>query len=240
MDNWKREIYRHYSSLFGRSIKRESYSAFYPYGRKIIEKCFPKKGKEIQILDLGCGIGGFIKVFLDAGYTNVEGVDVSEESVSMAHTYGLFQVKQGDIFAELNLRKENSYDVILFLDVIEHFKRKEILSLMKSAFEKLRPGGRVILHVPNAEGVFGSKIRYSDITHEMAFTANSLTQITRFAGFSEFSCFEDKPIIHGLTSFFRRCIWEVGTISFRLLHASESGLFSVRLSQNILFIAIKH
>jgi SAM-dependent methyltransferase len=238
MTNWKNEFYKKYSTFFGKKIDKHTYRKFEPYGKHIIRNFFPLD-KNARILDLGCGIGGFLKMYLFHGYLNAEGVDISDEDVALAHQFGMIQVKHGNVFSTLKEAKDSSYDVILFLDVLEHFSRDEILILLNESYRILGSNGRVIIHVPNAEGIFGSKIRYSDITHELAFTSNALGQILTYAGFSSFTCLEDKPTLHNFKGLIRRFLWTIGTFPFRLLHLAETGTYKVRLSQNILFCAIK-
>lgn len=231
--SWKREVYRDYGTLFQTQQDSSIYDEYIPYATYIVKTVFPQN-KEIKILDAGCGIGGFVKVCIDSGYTHVEGIDISEDSVAVAHKAGLLQVKHGDIFDYLKQLTDNTLDVILCLDVIEHFQREDAIRLLHEIFRLLRKGGTIVLHVPNAEGIFGSKVRYSDYTHEMAFTSRSLFQLLRFIGFDSPTCFEDKPIVHGFKSMVRRVLWPVVTFQFRFLHAVETGSFDVKLSQNIL------
>jgi len=238
METWKQEIYERYSSGFGRSVTEDSYTQYIPMAKHIIVKCLPAN-KDIRIADIGCGKGGFIKVFLNEGYKHVIGIDVSDEEVGIAHQFGLHQVVQSELFEWFRSAGDQSYDVLLFLDVVEHFSRQDLIRMLKEAFRLLSPKGRIIIHVPNAEGIFGNRIRYADITHEQAFTVNSLSQVCRHVGFSEFEGFEDKPIVHNLTSLIRRTIWEMFTLPVRLLFAAETGTFQVKLSQNILFKAVK-
>lgn len=238
MEDWKSEFYKKYSTYFGTKFPVDLTKISRPYGRHIIKSCFPIN-KDARILDMGCGKGGFIQVALEYGYSNILGVDVSDEDVSFAHEMGIHQVKQGEIVEYLNLTESETFDVVLYLDVIEHFIRPEILTILKESYRILKPGGVIIIHVPNAEGFFGSRIRYSDITHEQAFTSKSLSQILTYSGFKSFKCFEDKPLFHSIVSTIRRVIWEVSTLPIRLIHAAETGVFTVSLSQNILFRAIK-
>ena len=238
MESWKQDIYNQYSSNFGRTVTQESYAQYIPMGKRILEKCIPAN-KKIHIADVGCGKGGYIKVLVDAGYINVLGVDVSAEEVNIAHQFGIRHVIQAEIFDWIKSIEDQSFDVLLFLDVLEHFTREELLTILTEANRILRPKGRIIIHGPNAEGFFGSRIRYADITHEQAFTFNSLSQVCRHVGFSQFACFEDKPIVHSLTSLIRRIIWDILITPVRLLFAAETGTFRVILSQNFLFQAIK-
>ncbi len=238
MKPWKSEIYASYATSFGRDVTRESYELFKPYGKYLIRRCFPR-GRSLRILDLGCGIGGYVKVFLDHGFAQISGVDISMESIQAAHRFGIPQVRQADIREAIRSTEPGTYDAILLLDVLEHFDREEAIGMMKEIYRVLRPNGFVVLHVPNAEGIFGSKIRYSDLTHEMAYTHKSLAQLCRTVGFAMFESYEDKPIVHGFMSLIRRVIWEIGSSGLRLLHAAESGHFDIKLSQNILFKAIR-
>ena len=235
---WKQHIYDSYGSLFGVSVDLSQYAKFVPYGRHIIRKCFPKN-KQSRILELGCGIGGFLKVFDEAGYSNIQGVDISREQVALAKAAGLSQVTNGDIFDTLSVNGDQNLDVVLLLDVLEHFERGDTVQILAEAYRVLRSGGRLILHLPNAEGIFGSKIRYADYTHEMAYTDSSISQLLRYSGFISINCYEDQPIIHGFTSLIRRCLWVALTIPFRLLHAAETGTFEIKLSQNILVVGQK-
>lgn len=101
-------------------------------------------------------------------------------------------------------------------------------------------GGRLIVHVPNAQGIFGMRVRYGDLTHERAFSPKSIKQLLRTAGFSNIQVFEDKPIVHGFASLCRRLLWTALTLVPRLLLLTESpSAESLALSQNILVTAVK-
>ena len=90
-------------------------------------------------------------------------------------------------------------------------------------FRILKPGGRCIAHVPNAEGLFGMRIRYGDMTHENAFTPKSAHQLFTTIGFEKVECHEDRPVIHNVKSLVRRIIWDVFTLVPRLLLTAETG-----------------
>jgi hypothetical protein len=97
----------------------------------------------------------------------------------------------------------------------------------------------VVIHVPNAEGIFGMRIRYGDLTHENCFTPQSINQALMACGFDGMACFEDKPIVHGLKSFIRFVLWEVLSLPYRLLLIAETGNTKMILSQNMLVVAKK-
>jgi hypothetical protein len=99
--------------------------------------------------------------------------------------------------------------------------------------------GTCIAHVPNGEGIFGMSTLYGDLTHVQAFTRRSAEQTFRAVGFHSVTCFEDRPIPHGLKSLARRILWNVGKMPLLMLHAAESGHFSAILSQNMLVCSKK-
>lgn len=235
---WKSGIYKKYTSIFKARVDNSAYEQFVPYADYIIHRFLPGN-KNALIVDLGCGIGGFTKAISNEGYLNIQGVDISEESVQTAHSHGIQNVKLGDIFSYLEGISDGTIDAILCIDVLEHFTREESVKLLLEIRRVLQSEGRVIIHVPNAEGIFGSKIRYADFTHEMAYTQKSIAQILQYCGFGQVSCYEDRPIMHGILSAIRRLLWILLTIPYRVLHAVETGSMNVKLSQNILVLAFK-
>jgi len=131
--------------------------------------------------------------------------------------------------------------VVVAFDVIEHFTRDELLGFVDQVQRVLRPGGRWIIHTPNGESPFCGRMRYWDLTHELAFTRTSIIQLLLSSGFSNVQCFEDAPIPHGLTSAGRWLLWKAIRSGLRLYLAAETGdtASSAIFSQNFLTVADK-
>ena len=214
------------------TIKRNS-----PYILHIIKHFFPKQ-KNVLINDLGCGYGKFLYVIKEQGYCNVKGVDISLEQVNIANQLGLSEVVNNDISIYL-FEQTDSPDLILMMDILEHFTKDELFELLDLVFKKLKNNGKLIVHVPNGEGIFGNRIIYGDLSHEICFTPSSITQALNIVGFKKVMVYEDKPIIHSIFSFFRRIIWEIGTLPFRILFMAETGRSKICLSQNMTIVAEK-
>jgi predicted TPR repeat methyltransferase len=189
-------------------------------------------------MDLGCGHGTHLYFLKQKGYQNLVGVDTSPEQVELAHQLGVEEVQRGDIEDFLS-HDQQPADVVLLIDVLEHLPLDTGFDLLSSVFAKLNKGGRLIIHVPNAEGLYGMRIRYGDLTHEQAFTPTSIRQMLKTVGFSTITPSEDKPIIHGLPSLARRLLWGILTIPHRLLLMAETGYTHFILSQNMLVVAQK-
>ena len=240
--DWKAQLYRSYvSSGQVRDCNvpaAEHFQAPRAHLTSIIRRHFPADRKT-PIVDIGCGHGALLYFLQKAGYENVRGVDTSPEQAELAQRLGVPGVVCGDAMPFLSGLADGSMGVVCLFDVMEHLTRAEAFALADEVGRVLRPDGRCIGHVPNAEGLFGMRIRYGDLTHEQAFTKKSVGQMFRSLGFRGVDCFEDKPIAHGLKSLARRVIWEAGTPPFRLLLAAETGASGFILSQNFLFVARK-
>jgi 2-polyprenyl-3-methyl-5-hydroxy-6-metoxy-1,4-benzoquinol methylase len=106
--------------------------------------------KEKIILDVGCGDGGFTTAMVKRDY-KVHGCDVSRDNIEMS---GLRARKCGidpDIFLEsgtVSLPYDNdSFDVIVMFDVIEHLKN--IPSMIREVHRVLKSGGYFFSSTPN-------------------------------------------------------------------------------------------
>lgn len=241
MKDWKQRLYDNYVSSgqaaghinlkSGLDIKQ------FPNLSNLIKQHLTNK-KDISILDLACGHGSLVYCLKHFGYSNVQGVDISAQQVSLAHQLGLTEIKCQDI-KEFLVGKKDAFDVIFLMDILEHFTKQELFDYLDMVNQSLKDNGMVIIHVPNAEGIFGMRIRYGDLTHENCFTPQSISQALTACGFTKVVCFEDQPIAHGLKSFIRLVLWKMLTLPYRLLLVAETGSTKMILSQNMLVIARK-
>jgi 2-polyprenyl-3-methyl-5-hydroxy-6-metoxy-1,4-benzoquinol methylase len=223
----------------------QGFKARAPMLRKIIREHFPKEGST-SILDLGCGHGVFLHFIREAGYTDVSGVDGSPEQVAEAARLGIEGAFEGDLIETLHSLKDQSKDVIIAFDVIEHFTKAELLPFVDEVYRVLRSEGKWIIHTPNGdtpngESPFGGRMFFGDFTHEMAYTRTSITQLLLASGFSEVICREDTPIAYGLKSVVRWTLWKCFRTALRLYLAAETGSCEREciLTQNFLTVAMK-
>lgn len=219
---------------------RSQLEAGHPYLERLVDEHFPEN-KSAKIIDLGCGHGSLLYTLKRAGYTDLLGIETSPEQVAAAHQLGLDCVKQGDIVHALGSMPANSVDVVIAFDVIEHFTKDEVINLLDSIHRVLKPGGRFVAHVPNGEAIFSGKIFFGDFTHQVAFTQKSIRQVLVACGFSRVDCYEDTPVLHGLTSSLRSLLWQLVRLLYRIINAIETGDSgkSLILSQNLLSVAFK-
>ena len=204
-----------------------------------IVRRFVPEDRSLRIFDAGCGDGALLYVLAQLGYRQISGVDLSAEMIALAHGAGVAEARVGEVLATLIAMPAGSLDIVFAMDILEHLPTDELFDTVDAAFRTLAPGGRLVVHVPNAAGLFGGAIRHGDLTHERAFTLTSVRQLLHAAGFVDVAGFEDKPAVHGVPSALRAGLWELGTLGFRLLDAAETGTFGAILTRNLLAVAHK-
>lgn len=102
-----------------------------------IRKLLNRYGRNRKIIDLGCGEGILVKEFNQRGF-DIIGVDLNYQSKF---------VKRGNI---LNLKySANIFDIVLCLDVIEHFHFHEQKLAIQEMSRILKPAGKLIISIPN-------------------------------------------------------------------------------------------
>lgn len=206
----------------------------------LVSRHFPAQ-RQAQVLDIGCGHGALLHFAREQGYQNVAGVDVSPQQVALARQLGIQGVAEGDLLASLRSRPAASLDVVVAVDVIEHFTKDELLDLVDAVAYVLKPGGRWLIQAPNGESPFCGAIRFGDMTHEQAFTRSSLDQLLRASGFSSVRCFETAPVPSGLKGLVRLMAWMCIRAVLRLWSLAETGDTGrdAVFTRNLLAVAVR-
>ena len=211
MDDYRAKIYTHYlkhTNITGQTPDKYSYEKWASAAEWRLRNWLPID-KTTPILDLGCGAGYFLWLAQKLGYSNLSGVDLSEDMITFAR-----QACPGAKISYSNaldfLAKSSSeYGLITGFDIIEHLHKDELLDLLNLIYQALKPGGRVIFQTPNAESLWGMKIRYGDLTHELCLSPDGLHSLLSLVGMQEYTARETGPYPHGVVSCTRFVIWHV-------------------------------
>ena len=143
------------------------------------------ESKEARILEVGCGWGEELLNLWAGGYHDLVGIDISAPQVEVARRCTPPEVKivLGDARQFLKDHEE-AFDLVLCLDVIEHFNVEEAVELARAMRGALRPEGACVVRTVNMASVLAGFSRYIDITHKMGHTEFSLFQLLDAAGFA--------------------------------------------------------
>ena len=118
---------------------------WYDYLGRLSKSLLPEKKK---VLEVGSGAGGGIALFARAGH-DAYGIDLSDVAVEKSKkAYPGVSFSKADLF---DMRfAGNSFDVVFNSGVIEHFKYPENIRAIKAMERVLKPGGLLIVSVPNS------------------------------------------------------------------------------------------
>jgi len=148
-------------------------------------KRFFPSDKRTSILDIGIGRGEMLSCMREWGYTNYAGIDISPSTVAFCQSIGL-NCKEVDDTVYFLQKHKDTYSLITLLDVLEHVKKENVMPFLSAIKQALKPGGIVIIQVPNLQAPDGQLHRYNDITHEVGYIEHSLQQVLRVTGFETF------------------------------------------------------
>ena len=148
-------------------------------------------GHDHDVLDVGCATG-YVAEALVAQGCRVSGVEYDAEAAETARPH-LKQLVVGDI-TQLDFVEAfglASFDDLLFADVLEHVTEPE--KVLRAALPLLRPGGSVVISVPNVThgsvrlALLQGRWRYTetgllDVTHVRFFDRDNFLTMLRDAG----------------------------------------------------------
>lgn len=169
---------------------RLRYNEFDPSGAgkySVHTMCVELTGKDKKVLEVGCATG-YISKNLKKNGCYVVGIEIDKNAAEVAKRY-CDEVITGDI--ETLELPSDKFDVILFMDVLEHLKDPE--SVLKKVMNNLKEDGIVIVSVPNIANwkirlnlLFGNfnytTIGILDETHLRFFTYKTIKKLIDKAG----------------------------------------------------------
>ena len=151
-----------------------------------------------RVLDVGCGRGDLLQA-IATPLRCVEGVDFDTAAVDEARKRGL-NVRWEDI--DTFVPQAKVYDAVIMRHVLEHIR--DPIQVLKNLSVGLVSGGRIIIEVPNLDGLARKIFRHDwngwdPPFHLNQFTRGSLIQTLRRSGYS----FE-KLVTLGIVDEYRR------------------------------------
>jgi 2-polyprenyl-3-methyl-5-hydroxy-6-metoxy-1,4-benzoquinol methylase len=241
---YRKVLYANYhTTQSGRASLTSAESLFLREKRQFESEILPllhSVSKSARIFDMGCGSGSLLKGLKEAGYTNLIGMDLSEEQVNMAHEFGVSEVVLGDAM-QFFRGSEEQFDIITGMDIIEHFTKDELVELLQLIQSKLKKGGMAIFRTPNMDAPIATAFAIGDFTHENYLNASSAEQVMLSCGFVDVNV---KPSFMRVNGFLKESLRSVlyRLLSLRLkfqLFATARSTQKVLFTPNLLIVGVK-
>lgn len=181
----------------------------------------------VAIHEVACGPGILLCWLMSKGYINVTGCDIAANEVVLARMTG-FDVTHGDAIADLE-RFNQELSTIFAINFIEHIPREAVIKFLRNAYAALRPGGNLILKMPNGDSPFVGRNLFNDITHEWAYTSTAFRAVSVMCGFSQIEFVDDTLVSICHKRWLKRpCMW--------LAQALLKGLFRAATHERFEYI----
>ncbi|MBN1410555.1 MAG: class I SAM-dependent methyltransferase [Spirochaetales bacterium] len=215
------------------SEQQKIYSFYAKITKNHIKNILPES-RTSHIIDLACGSGHFLYFLQQEGYTNYQGIDISDEMLDQCKAFGIKGCFKADVYSFLPDHQQE-YDFIIANDFIEHLTKDEALKLLDLIHAALLPGGKILISTLNAMSLFGFGRLQNEFTHITGYTPQSLAQILRVCKFRDIRLFGEKPVVHDIKSAFRKILWKLMTLILRVFLTIESGTGRGMWKQNMIF-----
>lgn len=132
-----------------------------------------------SIFDAGCGRGEWIKLMLKYGFDCI-GVDKNPYMSNGSNQ----SIRIGNALEEIKLLPEESQSIISAFHLVEHLPLELTISFIKNAFKALKPGGILIMEMPNTENIeVASSSFWIDPSHLRPIPASLLAFLFQERGF---------------------------------------------------------
>lgn len=179
------------------------------------------------VLDLGCGPGHLIEQLLRTKAETIHGMDFSASSIERVSQRFAGHPKFGlAVCAEAfpSIFPDDSMDMIICVEVVEHLNDDQLLSLLGEAYRLLRPQGKLVITTPNEENLDASKTICPECgcifhrwQHIRSFNAKGLRMVLGSVGFETVVA---QPCYFGTWD--RKLIWWSSRL-YRALQGRDPG-----------------
>lgn len=168
------EEYREWELQFESKENKEIY----------FERLLKKLNPGDKYLDIGCG-GGELLLFGKQKGAIENGLDISIQAINNCKEKGL-NVALGNALDLLGREKENTYDYITLIHIIEHLSPQDLRCILNRVYLILKPNGRILIETPNIQSLFTlSRYYYMDSTHKRPKHPSLIKYVLEKIGFKD-------------------------------------------------------
>ena len=133
--------------------------------------------KEMSCLEIGSGTGEFLTYLATKGLETFHGIDHDPALTDVQAPEVARHFECADVWQYLENTKQDGFDRVVLLDVLEHFSPEDGFRLLSKIKKVLGPGGKIVIKVPNASSPWGINYQFGDLTHLTPFNPESLRQL---------------------------------------------------------------
>jgi SAM-dependent methyltransferase len=216
------------------TFKRKKDYFKYNYGRLLFGATSSLK----TLLEIGPGLGEFVSYLNQNNFNYIDILD-NDKSV-IDYIKSKFKIRNA-YFEQRPSAIKNSrdrYDAIIITQVFEHIPKEQYVEYLKSLYELLNVGGKIIITVPNLANPFTNCELYADLTHYNGFTDVSLGELASYCGLENSkSCvylFNIPP--YSLVNIFRIVLQKILHAIIYGLSIINGGTYSRYLTPNITLV----
>ncbi len=186
-------------------------------------------------LDIGCGRGEMLSIYTDLGF-EAFGIDINKVVLEETRSKG-FNVAYADALDFLKSQKQDTYDVISLIHVLEHLPFEYAFELHKEVLRVLKPGGAYILEFPFAESIsIGTIDFWLDPTHLKPIHPDMVEFVLKYIGFEKVDYFGLNAVYKPLNEMNLEDIrsWYVApNVSIIGLKNTQNAFFMEKASESI-------
>jgi len=147
--------------------------------------------EDAPVLDIGTSSGTNLRLLRDLGFSDVTGLDFSEDAIRFCAQAGLGTVRQGDITAMPF--ESDQFSLVLATDIIEHVD--DDLRALREVARVLKPGHTVLITVPAFPSLWGFQ---DDVSlHKRRYRMKPLLDRIRAAGLVPRTSFHFNYLLFG-------------------------------------------
>ena len=148
-------------------------------GRRVLfDRMIERLGvsNQARVLDVGTSTGGNLRMLRNAGFTRVEGLEISDDAIRWCEAKGLGPVRQGDV-CDMPFDDE-SFDLVIATDIVEHVDDDR--KALSEIYRVLKPGSHAIITVPAFKLLWGLEDEASD--HKRRYRGPEVRELIAAAG----------------------------------------------------------
>lgn len=166
------------SSVYAIESQVEEHHWWFEGRRKLLSNIIAalKIPLDIPVLDVGTSTGTNLRLMRKLGFTDLQGVDISDEAIRFCADKGFLTVTKGDV-CSLPFGN-NSFGFILATDVIEHVDddTKALMEIKRV----IHPDGFAVITVPAFSFLWGVQDNVSH--HKRRYTKTDIGDVIKNAG----------------------------------------------------------